>query len=386
MPIIGKDKEASERQKQRLQEQYEAIKKDIDEIKLKLLKDKDYPLSQRTSIPYRAPIDLLIAYPGLERQHSREHIERLKKSMKDSGMLYKPICTLDFGSIMAIIPDAEQESNINLFILCVCGNARVQAIKELGEQDFIDVIIKYLTLDEAFQYALTENEEREDYNPIDRALLFKNWIEKSQITQKEIADKFDKTQPWVSLHLKFLKLPKKVQELIRERKVTLPEAQKILQVDNSDAQIKLAELCAEGLSTKELDVKIQQAKLKTLSINILTPPAPIEPDTTPPRPVIPPSPNPRNIPEITKSKNDVEIIQGYIKDAIGKAIDVIKGKEDKYGKIFPKKLDAISMMVEKCNGDCKNCPYIKACIAFMNYLHQYYGISFPELADLTSKY
>jgi ParB/RepB/Spo0J family partition protein len=387
MPVIGLDKKATEEAQRRIQEQYEAIKKDLDEIKLKLLADKDYPLSQRTSISYRAPIDLLITYPGLERQHSRESIESLKKSIETTGIINKPICTLDFDGVNAFtLPADGQTIPNNALFTVVCGSARIQAIKELREQNYIDILIKYMTPDDAFQMSLDENDEREDLNPIDRANQFKSWIEKTGVSQSEIARRRNKTSQWVNMTLKLLTLPKKVQELMRIGKVSFNQANLILQIDDADIQTRLAELCADGISENDLREKLRHAKLKTIPINAFTPPAPIESDITPPRPITPPSPKPSNIPETTKSKNDVEIIQGYIKDAIEKAIDVIKGKEDKYGKIFPKKLDAISMMVEKCNGDCKNCPYIKACIAFMNYLHQYYGISFPELADLTSKY
>ena len=370
MPVIGKDKEALERYKQRLQERYEAVKKELDEIRLKLLEDKDYPLSQRTSIPYRVPIDLLITYPGLERQHSREYIESLKKSIEESGMLHKPICTLDFGNSNIFKHTSEQMIPNNILLSVVCGNARIQAAKELGYQ-FVDVLIKYMTSDEAFQMSLTENEEREELNPIDRALLFKNWIEKTGISQSEIARRRGKTQGWVFQTLKLLTLPTKVQLLLRENKISFLEAQKILQLKEPDDQIELAELCAEGLSAKALDAEIEKRKTKNKVNNILFTPAPLKPDLTPPRPVIPPSPKPT----ITLPKNPAEVIKNNIKKVLEEQLDLIDKRRNEFERYFPHLIFAMEEIIERCNGRCSACATKYICFPILKALRNKAGVT-----------
>lgn len=350
MPVMGKDKK-------RILEQHDAAK-NIDEIRAELLADKDNQLSQRKTISYRAPIDSLKTYPGLERYHSKEYIESLKRSIEESGLIHKPMCTLDYG-------------NINILMYVVCGNARVQAYKELGEQ-YIDVLIKYLTPDEAFQMSLDENDEREELNPIDRAVQFKNWIEKTGITQSEIARRRGKTQAWVSQTLRLLKLPPKVQQLIRIGNVTFLEAQKILEVDNTDIQTKLAELCAEGISYKDLEAKIQQAKLKAVPVVYI----PIEPSTIilPPKPtIISPDITPPKEPEREKTFKELAMLN--IREVIDKAHAQLEGRITQRQAHL---LTGMEYLAEQCTGNCDGCIRIKRCQDFFELLRKH-GIVMLEI-------
>jgi len=379
LPVLGKDKEVTEEYKER----YKAVKEKLDEVRLELLKEKDFPLNQRKGMVFRAPIDLLVTHPYIKRHHSREFIEDLKKDIERVGMLEKPICTLDFGlQKLQMAVNNILFTDASLFIYVVAGNARIQAAKELGYAS-VDVIIKYLTSDEVFQVALSDNDKRDELNPIDRALWFKNWIEKTGISTYKIAEKQNKSQGWVWQHIRLLKLPKKVQELIREGKVTFLQAQKILQIDDPEVQTKLAELCAEGISTKELEAKIQKAKLKLIPINAFIPPAPnktdIKPDI-PPRPVSPPKPLPKPPKPLPKpSPNEAEIAVQNIRKAIESSIKLIEGKEGKFGKLFPLMITGLELMIEHCNGDCEHCKYANVCMDFLKLL-QNIGIKFPELA------
>ena len=277
---------------------------------------------------------------------------------------------------MAIKSDAGEHSNINALMFIVCGNARVQAAKELGKP-FIDVNVKYLIPDEAFQLSLTENDEREELNPIDRAMLFKSWIEKTGITQTEIAKRRDKTQAWVSTTLSFLTLPTKVQEWMRERKVSYNQARKILQVKDPKAQLELAKLCVDGISEKELDAKIQAAKLKQINIIAIIPLAESEPSELgkiPPE-KLPIYPNDRPIaPPMAPIAEDP---LKPAKDGIEESLKKISGKENVYKQSI---LMLYRYTLDSCTVPCGQCPKAMGCKRIIDLFSEHpFCLKLPEV-------
>ena len=377
------------------QEKYEAIKKDIDEIRTKLLKEKDLPLDKRTEISYNVPIEFLCTYPGLERQYSEGYIKNLAKDISKIGIIHKPVCTLNFNSNLPLMPN-EPNLYINAFIYVVCGNGRINALKELAKSS-VDILIKYMTSNEAFDMSQSENDNKDELNPIDRASQFKNWMNTTNITQSQIADKRNKTQPWVSMHLKLLTFPDEIQKLIRIKKVSLNQANKLFQIDDKDAQIKLAELCAEGLSEKELDDKIQQLKLKAITINAFIPPEGTEqlpeqqlsliddsinktfvtPNKSQPVSPVPPKPQESQL-------SPAETVIHYLNDVINKAYNSITNKED-VELLFKCKLQALSIFNEpnydgkRCDGKCNSCEHQDKCKKLVKFSGEY-GVNFPDIA------
>jgi len=222
----------------------DAIKKELEDFRAQLLQTKDVPLKDRPKFSYHAPIDFIKTYPGLERTYSKEKLESLKKSILQNGIMSKPLCTLDFD-------------NPNAFVLSVLGNRRINATKDLGQQ-FVDVVLQYLTADEAFQMSLDENDEREDLNPIDRALQFKSWIDRTGITQAKIAELRNKSETWVWQTLKLLTLPQEIQEHIRNERISMNQAMKILRLKDEYSQQIIANLCVQHVPEADIDAKVQE--------------------------------------------------------------------------------------------------------------------------------
>jgi ParB-like chromosome segregation protein Spo0J len=111
---------------------------------------------------------------------------------------------------------------------------------------------------EGYMKSITEILAKKDLDTIGLSNQFNNLVEQYDMTQKQIADIFGKSEAWVCQIRRLKKLPERVQQLVKERKVTLLEAQKILQIKNGKEQIPLAELCAQGLSSKDLEAQIKK--------------------------------------------------------------------------------------------------------------------------------
>jgi ParB/RepB/Spo0J family partition protein len=341
----------------------------VDQLRKELIQTKDEPLNKRTGITYSASIGLLYTYPGLDRNYTEGYIEDLKISIEEKGMIQKPLATLKFDET-----DKLQLNNIYV----VCGNARVWAAKDLGLEQ-VEMTIKYLTPDESFDLSLTENDERDQLNPIDRANTFQNWIEKTGIKQYEIARKRGyKTPSLVSQTLRLLTLPAKVQLMIREKKISFLEAQRILKIGDPNEQIKLAELCSEGLSNKALDLEIEKRKLKSMNINILMPDASSKPviDRRPDSPVIVPSkiilPKPSDPQtEENQPQSPIELGRIYFR----KGIEEISKANPSKDAIKP--FICLDILCNSCSFDCKKCKSPEICSIIVNTFQEKAGIKFP---------
>jgi ParB/RepB/Spo0J family partition protein len=399
MPIIGQDKEATEKHLKEKQAKYDAIKQKVDEIRATLLKEKDLPLDKRTEIPFNVPIDFLCTYPGLERQYSEGYIKDLAEEISKFGIIHKIVCTINFNNNLPLTR-YEPQLYINAFIYVVCGNGRISAKRQLGHLT-VDILIKYMTPDEVFAMSLSENDSRDELNPIDRASQFKNWMETTNITQSQIAEKRNKTQPWVSLHLKLLTFPDEIQKLIREKKVSLNRSNKLFQIDDKDAQKKLAGLCAseKGLSEKEFDDRIQQLNKSNHIDNTKrhtspVPPLSLIPDELPETQLssiddalnkafeitnkspisLPETAVRQKLPEPQLSPS--ETIAHYVSDSIYKALEKT---DDNTELLFKSNLKALYCQYKDCKGNCRYCEHFEHCKEIENFFRVHCHYPIPEI-------
>ena len=79
----------------------------------------------------------------------------------------------------------------------------------------IPVIIKDYSDQQVMEISLIENIQREDLNPIEEAMAYKNLMEEFHLKQDEIAEKVSKSRTTVTNSMRLLKLDKRVQQLMR---------------------------------------------------------------------------------------------------------------------------------------------------------------------------
>ncbi len=140
----------------------------------------------------------------------------------------------------------------------VAGERRLRAAKKAGLVK-IPAIVKDLSDRDLMEYALVENLQREDLNPIEAAQALKNLIEKFGLTQEEVADRIGKRRSTVANILRLLKLPKQVQDMLAEGRITMGHARAILSLSDPDEQIKLAErIVNQSLSVRDVEREVSK--------------------------------------------------------------------------------------------------------------------------------
>ncbi len=111
----------------------------------------------------------------------------------------------------------------------------------------------------AAEWALIENLQREDLNPIDRAEAYARLIEEFEITHQDLADRVGESRPNVSNLLRLNDLDQSVKSEVRAGRLSAGQAKAILGVSDSAAQRALAaEATRAGWSVRQLEARVRQ--------------------------------------------------------------------------------------------------------------------------------
>ena len=126
-----------------------------------------------------------------------EAINNLADSIKEHGIL-QPVLVrpMDDGSYQI-----------------VAGERRWRAARRLG-LDEIPVVIKELSDFESAQIALIENLQRENLNPVEEAMGYKELIEKFDMTQDAVAKTVGRSRSYIANAVRILALPERIISLL----------------------------------------------------------------------------------------------------------------------------------------------------------------------------
>ncbi len=137
----------------------------------------------------------------------------------------------------------------------VAGERRWRAARMLG-LDEVPVIIKELSDLEAMQIALIENLQRENLNPIEEALGYKELMETYGMTQDNVSKTVGRSRSTVANSLRLLQLDEEIQGYIERGQLSSGHAKALLSISNLELRKKTAEKAARGLLTVRAVEKI----------------------------------------------------------------------------------------------------------------------------------
>jgi ParB family chromosome partitioning protein len=135
----------------------------------------------------------------------------------------------------------------------VAGERRWRAARKAGLKE-VPAIIRDLSAEENALFAIIENMQRVDLNPLEEANAFKNVMDNFGFTQEAVAKSVGKSRPYVANTLRLLKLPPKIQEYISQGSLSAGHANALGQVRDAGLQETLAaQIVREGLSVREAE-------------------------------------------------------------------------------------------------------------------------------------
>ena len=135
----------------------------------------------------------------------------------------------------------------------VAGERRVKASKLAGLET-IPAIIKDFSDDMMREIALLENLQRENLTAIELAWAYKGIIDSLHITQEELANKLGKSRSNITNVLGLLRLPKTVQDMVLEGKISMGHARELSKLEDKEQIISYAKkIVDEDLSVRDVE-------------------------------------------------------------------------------------------------------------------------------------
>ena len=172
-----------------------------------------------------------------------EKIEELANSIKEYGVIQPIIVT--------------KEDN---YYRIVAGERRWRAAKK-AEITEIPAIIRNYTEQENKEIALIENIQRENLNPIEKAMALKELLETHSMTQQQLSDKLGISRSGIANTVRMLNLDPKVIELVKEGKLTEGHCKALLAVQDPEEQYRIAKYMIEsGDSVREVEKQMRIKK------------------------------------------------------------------------------------------------------------------------------
>ena len=161
------------------------------------------------------------------------------------------------GIIQPIIVRASEDSN-NKYEL-IAGERRWQAAQNAGLHEVPAVILNVDNL-KSLEFAIVENVQRKDLNPIEEAEGYQRLINEFNYDQEKVAKFIGKSRAHISNCIRLLSLPAKVIEHIINDKISPGHAKILVGLDNS-------ELLAEKIIKKKLSVRQAEALARLVKSN-----------------------------------------------------------------------------------------------------------------------
>jgi len=140
----------------------------------------------------------------------------------------------------------------------VAGERRWRAAR-IAELEEVPVVVQDVADRAMLEVALIENIQREDLNPIETAHAFERLGRDLGLSQEEIGRRTGKDRTSIANIVRLLKLPKEVQLLVAERRLSMGHARAILGLPTAEEQIQVAEkTVALGLSVRQVEAQVQE--------------------------------------------------------------------------------------------------------------------------------
>ncbi len=140
----------------------------------------------------------------------------------------------------------------------VAGERRLRAAKLAGLKKVPVYKLSVKSDVDLLEYALIENIQREDLNPVEQAEAFALLHSKYDLKQEAIAKQVGMSRPAVANYLRILKLPAEIKESLAGGDISMGHARSLLALPQPALMQKLwKEIMQEGLSVRQTETAVQ---------------------------------------------------------------------------------------------------------------------------------
>ncbi len=132
----------------------------------------------------------------------------------------------------------------------IAGERRWRAAQTAGLRE-VPVILKKIADQDSFEFAIIENIQRSDLNPMEEADAYDRLMRDFNLTQQQVADKVGKERATVANALRLLALPSELKAMVSGGVISAGHAKVLLSLESTAEQVRLAKIVAgEKLSVR----------------------------------------------------------------------------------------------------------------------------------------
>ena len=191
--------------------------------------------------PRRAPIENLKPNPrNPRRAFSDTELDELAASIREHGII-QPIVV-------------RKTTNDDSFEI-IAGERRWRAAQRANQHD-VPIVVVEATDRQALEFAVIENVQRADLNPIEEATGYQALMEEFNHSQDEVAQIVGKSRPHVANMVRLLKLSEPVQQMVRAGELSAGHARQLVGQPNA---LELAQdIIKRGMSVRQVEEEARQ--------------------------------------------------------------------------------------------------------------------------------
>jgi len=205
---------------------------------------------KRVNVVLRVPVQNIRPNPHQPRKEfNEERLKQLADSIQDHGLI-QPITVRYIG-----------EKRFEL----ISGERRLRASKLAGLKE-LPAYVREANDEEIISFALIENIQREDLNPVEIALGYQRLIDEVGYTQADVAEKVGKNRSTVANMLRLLNLPAYVQAALRDESISMGHARALITIESEEDQKKIFnEIIDKGHSVRQAEQAVRALGTKKAS-------------------------------------------------------------------------------------------------------------------------
>ena len=180
---------------------------------------------------------------------SKESLDELTNSIKEQGVI-QPI---------VVRPDQSEESKYEI----IAGERRWLASQNAGLHE-VPVVILNIDDAKSLEFAIVENVQRQDLNPIEEARGYQKLVDDFDYKQEKLSQFIGKSRSYIANSLRLLGLPEEVLTMVQEGSLSAGHARSLIGLNNSTEIAK--KIVQKKLSVRQAEVLARQFRDKKFKL------------------------------------------------------------------------------------------------------------------------
>jgi ParB family transcriptional regulator, chromosome partitioning protein len=205
--------------------------------------------------------------PSLPIEHLSANPHQPRMSIKPEELISIADSIRENGIIQPLIVTKRGERDYVL----IAGERRWRAAQLAGLKT-VPVVVREASAQQMLEFAVIENVQRKDLNPIEEALAFDQLARKFNLQHKAIAQKVGLSRVAVVNKIRLLKLPDTIKQLVLDNVLSEGHARALLGIKDPDSMIAAAHMVVKRNmnvhEAEDLARKVEQGLTSSIAKNI----------------------------------------------------------------------------------------------------------------------